>query len=132
MYLSVLYLFIHTLLNLSHTTHLKQAKTDLPDEKFHRATEVWHEFLLQTPRSFPPASKSHTCSHWIFHKGHCHCDSPILDPFSVFMSYLLTMSTPLKLTLPRHAHSSAHTHRIPRCTYAFFLTATKIEPAFTY
>lgn len=58
------------------------------------------------PRSFPAASKSHSCSFWIFHKGHCHCDSSnVLDPFSVIMSYLLAVSTPLKRALPWHAHT---------------------------
>lgn len=54
----------------------------------------------------PAASKLHTCSCWIFHKGCCHCGSSILNPFSVFMSYLPTMSTPSELI---YSHSYIHT-----------------------
>lgn len=83
---------------------------------------MWRrEFIPQPARSSPPASKSHTCGLWIFHKGHHHCDSSILDPFSLFMSYLLTLSTPFEAYSPQaNTLVCAHTHRITWCTHAFF------------
>lgn len=70
------------------------------------ASEVQHEELNTATSKVCPSGhpQSHTCSYWIFHKGHCHCDSFILDPLSVFMSYLLTVSAPLKLSHARHTH----------------------------
>lgn len=124
------YLF-HTLLQLSQTTHLKPGEWISLSKSYSLPGKctVKGSYL---PRSFPPAWKSHTCSHWIFHEGHCHCNSPILNPFSVFMSYLLTMPSLLKQTFPRHAHFSActHTHayiQLPWCIISHLSTASKIE-----
>lgn len=55
-------------------------------------SSVAEGFHATTSRFSPPASKLHTCSYWIFHKGRFHCGSSDLEPLSAVMSYLPTMS----------------------------------------
>lgn len=51
-------------------------------------SSVAEGFHATTSRFSPAASKLHTCSYWIFHKGRFHCDSSNLGPLSTVMSYL--------------------------------------------
>lgn len=68
------------------------------EENLSEVCAVWHKrFILQLPQFPPQASKPFTCSCCIFHKGLLHCDSSILNPLSVFMSYLPTVNSPCTL-----------------------------------
>lgn len=68
------------------------------EENLSEVCAIWHKrFILQPPQFFPQASKLLTCSCCIFHKGLFHCDFSILNPLSVFMSYLPTVNSPCTL-----------------------------------
>lgn len=60
--------------------------------EFLSLSSVVEGFHATTLRFSPLASKLHTCSYWIFHKGLFHCDSSNLGPLSTVMSYLARMS----------------------------------------
>lgn len=77
-------------------------------------SSVAEGFHATTSRFSPPASKLHTCSYWIFHKGLFHCDSSNLRPLSTVMSYLPRMSAHfqhISLNATTYTYPAAQTER---------------------